>query len=378
MIYLDYAATSFKKPEAVYAAVESVLRRGASVGRGGYPASRFSAERVYACREELKRLFSAPSEDAVVFTYNATMALNMAIKGLLPAGGNVIISGYEHNAVVRPLKALERRGVQFTVADAPLFDADAQLDAFRRRITPQTALVVCVHVSNVFGCILPVEGVDAICAEAGVPLVIDASQSAGSVALDMSRLRATRFICAPGHKGLYGPQGTGVLICRDGEAATLIEGGTGSESRSYGQPAFLPDRFEAGTLNAAGIAGLCEGVRFVNRLGTDRILAHERGLIAHASEALSRIPGVRTFYGGGETQAGVLSFTVEGVPCETVAERLAEGGIAVRAGLHCAPLAHQTAGTLENGTVRVSVSAFSGAGDIAALTLAVRAATRSF
>ncbi|MDD6878018.1 MAG: aminotransferase class V-fold PLP-dependent enzyme [Clostridiaceae bacterium] len=376
MIYLDYAATSYKKPEAVYRAVESVLRRGASVGRGGYPASRFSAERVFACREEVRRLFSAPSEESVVFTCNATMALNMAIKGLLPSGGRAVISGFEHNAVVRPLKALERRGVSFAVAAAPPFDRDAQLEAFRHALSSGAALAVCTQVSNVYGCILPVEEIDALCAEKGVPLVIDASQSAGSVALDLSRLRAARFLCAPGHKGLYGPQGTGVLICRDAEAATLIEGGTGSDSRSYEQPAFLPDRFEAGTLNAAGIAGLGEGVRFINRLGTARILAHERALIGLAARELARIPGVRTFYGGEDAQAGVLSFTVGDVPCETAAERLAAGGIAVRAGLHCAPLAHQTGGTLETGTVRASVSAFSTEADVEALVIAVRALSR--
>ena len=374
MIYLDYAATSLKKPESVYREVARVLRHGASVGRGAYPAAAFSAERVFACRTALRELFGLPSEDCAVFTYNATMALNTAIKGLLADGGEAVISGYEHNAVVRPLKALERRGVRFTAVQAPLFETETLLEGFRRAIKPGTRLVVCTHVSNVFGYVLPIREIDALCAERGVPLVIDAAQSAGAVPLRMDELSAARFICAPGHKGLYGPQGTGILLCRDAEAATLVEGGTGSESRSEEQPAFLPDRFEAGTVNAAGIAGLGEGVRYVSALGVERILAHERALIRQAAEELSAIPRVRVW--AGEPQAGVLSFAAEGMPCETLAQRLAEGGIAVRAGLHCAPLAHRTAGTLAGGTVRVSVSAFTVPGHIDALARGVRAALR--
>ena len=374
MIYLDYAATSLKKPESVYREVARVLRHGASVGRGAYPAAAFSAERVYACRTALRELFGLPSEDCAVFTYNATMALNTAIKGLLADGGEAVISGYEHNAVVRPLKALERRGVRFTAVPAPLFETEALVEGFRRAITPGTRLVVCTHVSNVFGYVLPIREIDALCAERGVPLVIDAAQSAGAVPLRMDELSAVRFICAPGHKGLYGPQGTGILLCRDAAAATLVEGGTGSESISEEQPAFLPDRFEAGTVNAAGIAGLGEGVRYVSALGVERILAHEKALIRQAAEALAAIPRVRVW--AGEPQAGALSFAAEGLPCETVAQRLAEGGIAVRAGLHCAPLAHRTAGTLAGGTVRVSVSAFTVTEHIDALVRGVRAALR--
>lgn len=376
MIYLDNAATTLRKPETVYRAVEDVLRHGASVGRGGYPAAEYSAQKVFACREALRELFGLPDEDSVVFTYNATMALNMAIKGLLPDGGEAVISGYEHNAVVRPLKALEARGVICRIAAAPLFEPEAMLEAFRQAISPRTKLAVCTHVSNVFGYILPIREIDALCAEQGVPLVIDASQSAGSVKLRMEELTAARFLCAPGHKGLYGPQGTGVLLCRDAEAATLLEGGTGSESRSPEQPRFLPDRFEAGTVNAAGIAGLAEGVRFVLRTGTEAILTHERALIAHAAQALRALPGVRVWGDGGLAQAGVLSFTADGIPCEDLARSLAEGGVAVRAGLHCAPLAHRTAGTAEGGTVRLSVSAFSTPSQIDALVRGVRAAMR--
>lgn len=375
MIYLDYAATSFQKPESVYSAVLRMLRNGASAGRGGYPASEEAASRIFDCRSELMRLFNMEREEQIVFTYNATMALNIAIKGLMPDNGDAVISGYEHNAVVRPLQALSRRGVRFHTATAPLFDPAAMVEAFRRTLTPGTKLAVCTQVSNVFGYILPIMEIDALCHERGIPLIIDASQGAGAVDLDFSRLRAAQFVCCPGHKGLYGPQGTGVLLCRNADAATVFEGGTGSESASFDQPQFLPDRFESGTHNAAGIAGLCEGVRFVNRIGTERILKHEQALIDAANAHLAHIPGVHTFYAQNPAvQSGVLSFFAEGIPCETLAQMLAEGGIAVRAGLHCAPLAHRTVGTAENGTVRVSTSVFNTEQDIERLALAVRAA----
>lgn len=373
MIYLDYAATSFRKPPSVYEAVRNVLKNGASAGRGGYPAAELAAEAVYDCRAELNELFHGSGEENVVFTYNATMALNMAIKGLLPDGGEAVISGFEHNAVVRPLQTLsDRKGVTVTVAKAPLFEPEAQIEAFSRCIGENTRLVVCTQESNVFGYLLPIRELDALCFERGVPLIIDASQSAGSVETDFGSLKAAKFLCCPGHKGLYGPQGTGVLICRNGQAETLIEGGTGSESRIPRQPTFLPDRFEAGTLNAAGIAGLGQGVRFVRRIGAQNILVHEQALIEYVAEGLREIPGVRVWYGGKERQGGVLSFICEGIACEDAAERLAKVGIAVRAGLHCAPLAHETAGTGESGTVRVSVSAFSDTRELEALVFAVR------
>lgn len=372
MIYLDYAATSFRKPPSVYAAVRRVLREGASAGRGGYPAAELAAESVYECRAELGELFGVP-EESVVFTYNATMALNMAIKGLLPDNGEAVISGFEHNAVVRPLETLKStRNVHVKIAEAPLFEPEKQLRAFEETITEKTSLAVCTHMSNVFGYILPVRELDALCYDRGIPLIIDASQSAGSVQINFGELKAARFLCCPGHKGLYGPQGTGVLICRDADAAPLIEGGTGSESRSPEQPHFLPDRFEAGTLNAAGIAGLAEGVKFVRRIGEANIMGHEQALIEYANNELSKIPGVRTWYGGRTMQGGVLSFNCAGQTCEETAERLAKAGIAVRAGLHCAPLAHKTAGTLERGTVRISVSAFSDAREIDALVFALK------
>lgn len=356
MIYLDSAATSFQKPEAVGRAMETALREMSSPGRGGYPEAMRAAETVFACRSELAELFHVSEPEQVVFTMNATHGLNIAIKSLVPFGGKAVISGYEHNAVTRPLAALQ---ADVTVAAAPLFQPDTAAEAFDQAITPETDAVICSHVSNVFGAVQPVERIAAICRRRGVPLIIDASQSAGMLPLDMAALGAA-FIAMPGHKGLYGPQGTGVLLCCPKvEADPLLEGGTGSVSIQQEMPEFLPDRLEAGTHNVPGIAGLLEGVRFVRRTGTDAICLHERRLAMLASEGLRQIPGIsvcgrRDLF----AQTGVLSFVPENLDAELVGNALAEEGIAVRAGMHCAPLAHRTAGTLATGTVRLSFSAF--------------------
>lgn len=356
MIYLDSAATSFQKPETVGRAMETALREMSSPGRGGYPAAMRAAQTLLDCRTELAELFHVPEPEQVIFTMNATHGLNLAIKSLVPYGGRAVISGYEHNAVTRPLAAL---GADIRVAAAPLFEPDMTAAAFDKAITPDVDAVICTHVSNVFGAVQPVEQVAALCRERGVPLIVDASQSAGVLPLDMTALGAA-FIAMPGHKGLYGPQGTGVLLCCErAETAPLIEGGTGSVSIQQEMPDFLPDRLEAGTHNVPGIAGLLAGVRFVRERGLEQICLHERKLALRASEGLRSIPGVsvcarRDLF----AQTGVLSFVPEGQDAELVGNALAEAGVAVRAGMHCAPLAHRTAGTLDSGTVRLSFSAF--------------------
>ena len=356
MIYLDSAATSFQKPETVGRAMETALREMSSPGRGGYPAAMRAAQALLDCRTELAELFHVPEPEQVVFTMNATHGLNLAIKSLVPYGGRAVISGYEHNAVTRPLAAL---GADIRVAAAPLFEPDMTAAAFDKAITPDVDAVICTHVSNVFGAVQPIEQVAALCRERGVPLIVDASQSAGVLPLDMTALGAA-FIAMPGHKGLYGPQGTGVLLCCGrAETAPLIEGGTGSVSIQQEMPDFLPDRLEAGTHNVPGIAGLLAGVRFVRERGLEQICLHERKLALRASEGLRSIPGVsvcarRDLF----AQTGVLSFVPEGQDAELVGNALAEAGVAVRAGMHSAPLAHRTAGTLDSGTVRLSFSAF--------------------
>ena len=354
MIYFDSAATTFQKPRSVAAAMEDALATMSSPGRGGYGAAMRAADAAFACREALAELYHLKNPEQVVFTMNATHALNIAIKSLVPKGGRAVISGYEHNAVTRPLAAL---GAETAVAAGPLFHPEAVEAAFDRLITPGTDAVICNHVSNVFGFVQPVEAVAAICRSRGVPFIIDASQSAGVLPLDMEALGAA-FIAMPGHKGLYGPQGTGVLLCGQGvETATLLEGGTGSMSLQQAMPDFLPDRLEAGTHNMPGIAGLLAGVQFVRSQGLGAICRRERLLALLAADGLKKLPGVRVYAQPDlADQAGVVSFTAEGREVEALAGALAERGIAVRAGLHCAPAAHQTAGTVDTGTVRASFS----------------------
>ena len=354
MIYLDSAATTLQKPAAVATASARAINNLASPGRGGHRPAMAAAETAFTCREAAARLFHVDDPERVVFTFNATHGLNIAIKTLAWPGSRVVISGYEHNAVTRPLHAL---GADIRVARSPLFDQEAALAAFGRELDRGADLAVCTHVSNVFGFILPIEGIAGLCRERGVPLIVDASQSAGAIPLDFAALGAA-FIAMPGHKGLYGPQGTGLLLC-GADPLPLLEGGTGSESKRQSMPDFLPDRLEAGTHNIAGIAGLLEGLRFLERRGVEKIAAREAALIRRLGEGLCAASGAEVFLSGDQTdQAGVLSFRLRSRDCEELGEELGRQGFALRAGLHCAPLAHETAGTLETGTLRASVSAF--------------------
>lgn len=358
MIYLDSAATSLQKPRSVAAAVSRAVTTMASPGRGCHAPAMLAADTVLNCRELLADFFSVPQPEQVVFTFNATHALNIAIRSLVSPGDRVVVSGYEHNSVTRPLHAL---GAELVVARSPLFDPDAAVDAFRAAL-PGAKCAVCTHVSNVFGYILPIEKIAALCRAAGVPLIIDASQSAGTLPLDFSALGAD-FIAMPGHKGLLGPQGTGVLLCA-APGEPLLCGGTGSNSALPGMPDFLPDRLEAGTHNVAGIAGLYEGVKYLSAKADGEVLAHETSLLAAFAERAEKIPGTTVFYDGGAgSQSGVLSLFSERMDADSLAEALGGAGVCVRAGLHCAPTAHETAGTLETGTVRFSFSPFNTRGE---------------
>ena len=352
MIYLDSAATSLLKPKSVSDAVSEAIRTMASPGRGAHIAALRAADTVYECRELACRLFHFDAPERVVFTMNATHALNIAIRSLVKKGDKVVISGYEHNSVTRPLHAL---GADVRVAQSRLFDPQEALDSFEA-LLPGAAAVICDHVSNVFGFKLPVYALGALCAQYGVPFIVDASQSAGIADLDMSRLGAA-FVAMPGHKGLLGPQGTGILLCAS-EPEPLLCGGTGSDSISSAMPSFLPDRAEAGTHNVAGIAGLAEGMKYVLRMTPELIGAYEEKLCRQMAEALSDTPGLEVFYAGEKTQAGVLSVRHERISSELLCEKLGKNGIAARCGLHCAPLAHKSAGTLSGGTLRLSFSPF--------------------
>ena len=372
MIYFDAGATTLQKPETVARAMYRAVGQLSSPGRGSYPATRAAEETDLQCRTLAARLFGVADPARVVFTSCATHGLNIAVHTLVKPGGRVIISGYEHNAVTRPLHAIP--GVEITVADGPLFDGEEMVRQFAAALACPADAVICTHVSNVFGFRLPVERIAALCREKGVPFVLDASQSAGMLPVDMDALGAA-FIAMPGHKGLYGPQGTGLLLC-GAEPEPLLRGGTGSQSILQEMPEDLPDRLEAGTHNMPGIAGLEAGLRFV-RERRERIERHERALIARAAAALRGMDGV-TVYAARDAaeQVGVLSFNLDGREPEETADALAQRGFALRGGLHCAPYAHRTAGTLPNGTVRLSVSAFTSAADIDAFAHVLRSIVR--
>lgn len=344
MIYLDNGATSLHKPEPVYQAVRCALENCANPGRGGYMAAMAAAKTVLRCRERAAELFHCHPEQ-VAMTSNCTHGLNIAIGTLVKPGAKVVISGFEHNAVTRPLHA---RGAKLWIAGRKLFDWADTLENFENALHAGMDAAVFTHASNVFGYVLPIYEMAALCKQYDVPFIIDAAQSAGMLPIDMEKLGAD-FIAAPGHKGLLGPQGTGLLLCGR-VPVPLIRGGTGSLSAQQEMPDFLPDAAEAGTLNVPGIAGLSAGLAYVLQQKPERLLARERREAVRCGKALEKM-GFRVFMG--DNQIGTVSF-VPNIDCEEMAEMLGENGIAVRAGLHCAPLAHESAGTLQTGTVRVS------------------------
>ena len=344
MIYLDNGATSLHKPPQVYRAVNEAMQICGNPGRGGHAPANRAAQMVYKCRRTAGKLFGCRPEQ-VVFTNNCTHGLNLAIKTLVKPGARVVISGFEHNAVTRPLHGLQ---AGITVAGRRLFDPADTLDAFETALKKGQDAAVFTHASNVFGYILPVEELSRLCRQYAVPFVIDAAQSAGVLPVKLEHLGAD-FIAMPGHKSLLGPQGTGLLLCAR-QPVALLEGGTGSDSMLQSMPDYLPEGAEAGTLNVPGIAGLQAGMAYILSRGMGEILQSERTEALRCAKALED-RGYRVFYGS--DQGGTLSFVPPG-DCEELADRLGKRGIAVRAGLHCAPLAHESAGTLQTGTVRIS------------------------
>lgn len=353
MIYLDCAATSLQKPQGVAAASFRAINCLASPGRGSHHPAMNAADCVLNCRLLLAEYFNVDDPDKVIFTINATHALNIAIASLVNEGDKVVISGYEHNAVVRPLTAY---GADIVVARSPLFDTVAVVEAYRKAL-PGAKCAVINHVSNVFGFILPIEEISVLCHEFEVPLIIDVSQSAGIIPIDFAALDA-EFIAMPGHKGLLGPQGTGVLLCNH-PAKPVLFGGTGSNSLFSAMPEYLPDRLEAGTHNVAGIAGLFSGLNYLKSKPAGYMLEHERALRVCFERQICDINRL-TLYSSRypNCQSGVLSVVSEKPACDELAEILGGMNICVRSGLHCAPTAHNSAGTTETGTVRFSFSPF--------------------
>ena len=344
MIYLDSGATSFVKPTSVHRAAARAMQLCASPGRGGYGPARLAQQEVFNCRERAARMFDCEAEQ-VVFTFNATHGLNMAIRTLVKPGDRVVISGFEHNAVVRPLYGL---GARVQIAGRRLFDPADTLEQFEKALRGGVKAAVFTHCSNVFGYVLPVTELSRLCQHYSVPFILDAAQSAGVLPVKLGQLGAA-FIAMPGHKGLLGPQGTGLLLCAR-QPEPLLLGGTGSQSQSRFMPDFLPDGAEAGTFNVPGIAGLSAGLAYIEQVGMEKILQTECRQRRRCAEGLKRL-GIRVYTGMDQT--GTLSF-VPKCDCQELAAELWKHRVAVRAGLHCAPVAHESAGTLDTGTIRLS------------------------
>jgi selenocysteine lyase/cysteine desulfurase len=329
---------------------------------------------VYSCREAVAALFVAEPEH-VVFTANCSHALNLAIKGVLREGDHVIVSELDHNSVLRPVYALAARGIiTYSVAEVSDDDDDATLRSFSAALRSETRLIACTHASNVNGLRLPIERIAALAKEHGVLFLVDAAQTAGVLPIDMRRI-GIDFLCAAGHKSLYGPPGTGVLVTPHGrDLLPLMEGGSGSNSAAPFMPEEPPERLECGTLNTVGILGLKAGIDFVNQRGMDCIYRHEMGLGTEIFARLAQMQPVRLYTSGFRLgrHVPVISFNIDGVPSEETVSRLSELGFALRGGLHCAPLAHRRMGTLNTGTARISIGACNTERQAVALCEAIR------
>ena len=358
-IYLDHAATSYPKPPAVVSAMADCMKyRGGNPGRGAHRLSLEAAREIYTCREVAARLFGAES-DRVIFTLGTTHALNIAIKGFVgKRGGHILCSDMEHNAVYRPLFKLAEEGVA-TFDTFPTFPLSRQVSGGRilaslaSKVRPDTRMVVCAHASNICSAVLPVREIGEYCRRKGIFFVVDGAQSAGVYDLDVDGMGISA-LCVPGHKGLLGPQGTGMLILGKGVTLdTLIEGGNGMDSLRGEMSADTPERYEAGTLQTPAIAGLRAGMEFVESVGSDAIRDRELRLGIHLRDGLLSIPKVKVY--APHREGGVVLFSVEGYTSDQVAALLDREGVCVRPGFHCTALGHKTRGTPDGGAVRASL-----------------------
>ena len=357
MIYFDNAATTGKKPISVIKQVERALcTLSANPGRSGHKLSEKAAAEVYSVREKTAQFFGASGAENVVFTANCTASLNYVIKGVLKRGEHCIISDLEHNAVIRPL---HKWGVNYDMASVSLTDDNKTVENFKRLITNNTKMIICTGASNVVGKLLPIGEIGRLCKERNILFAVDAAQIAGVVPINMKEMNID-YLCVAAHKGLYAPMGVGILIAEKPINNTLFEGGTGTNSNDLEQPEFLPERLESGTVNVSGIIGVGAGIDFVNKIGVKKIHKKEISLLKNLYNRLSRQSGIILYTPSidVESYAPVLSFDINGLTSGETANLLNEKGIAVRAGLHCAPLAHKKIGTIDNGTVRISPSVF--------------------
>jgi cysteine desulfurase family protein len=366
-IYLDNSATSWPKPPAVVEAISDYLTNfGASPGRSGHQFAVKAAREVFETRDLVAQLFNVPSSDRVIFTANSTHALNIAINGILKQGDHVITTTMEHNSVNRPLKFLEDKGV-IEVSRVPCSEmGNIDIDEFQSSFRPNTRMVIVIHGSNVSGSIMPIKHIGKVCKEKGVLFMVDAAQTAGFIPIDMINDNID-ILSITGHKKLYGPPGIGALCIRDEFLISpLVRGGSGSKSEMDVHPDFYPDRLEAGTPNTVGIVGLKAGIKYILSKGIDNIRNSQIELTARLISELKRFDNV-IVYGPevGEERLPVVSININEMPPSELAMSLdSRYGIMVRAGLHCAPLAHKSIGTFPQGTVRFSLGCFSSAQDI--------------
>ena len=371
-IYIDNAATSFPKPESVIKAMENaMIQEGGNPGRGSHKLSVKAAQRVFSVREKIASLFGSDHPENVVFTKNCTEALNICINGLIKSGDHFLISDIEHNSVLRPAHALTQKGASYSVYKSLAPNIVSEIE---KQIRPNTKLVVACHRSNILPIELPIYDIAALCKKHGLFLVIDAAQSAGSAVIDMKKLGKCA-VCAPGHKGLLGPAGTGFVIFSGDvspeEIYPLTFGGSGSASAELTMPDVFPEHLEAGTVNTVGIAGLGAGIDFVRSIGEGYIREYERELSAYCKQMLLSLSNLRV-YMPNRPAIGVILFNCANTSCEDAAAYLDSQNICVRSGLHCAYMAHRLSTTQNIGAVRASFGIFNTKRDAEALCFALK------
>lgn len=378
MIYLDNAATSFPKPYAVAAAVnESVAKYGANPGRSGHKLAQVCSDKLYECRKTVGDFFGQNDPEKVIFTPGCTYSINTVLKGILRPGDHIIISDMEHNAVVRPLNSLEKKGISVSRAVVVEGDSEATLKNFKSCIRKNTRMIFTTQASNVFGVVVPIKEIAKLCEERGILFGVDAAQSAGHIDIDMSKIKID-FLCVPAHKGLFGIMGQGALLLGgDNIPLPVIEGGTGSFSKLRSQPAELPDRLESGTLNMSGICAMAAGIDYINEIGKERITFHELALARRLYDRLQRIDDIKLYTErpAENTHVAVISFSHKRIASEEFGQMLSERGVAVRAGFHCAADAHKKFGTDSLGTVRLSPSYFNSLHEIDIASAQIEAIT---
>ena len=372
IIYLDSAATTYPKPEAVLAATDECMRKYCgNSGRGSHKLAMATAEKIYECRTLLGDSFGATPEN-VIFTQNTTYALNMAILGTLKDGDHAIISNLEHNSTLRPVyNSYISKRATYSVFDAytgGVTDTDATLSSIKKLTRKNTRALICTHTSNICSVTLPVREIGEYCKEKGIIFILDGAQGAGHDSINMNDMNID-ILCLPSHKGLYGPQGCGAMLLSDGiSPKELLFGGSGVNSLSPYMPDEPPEKYEAGTLPTPSIAGLCEGVKFIRDLGVKNIARHEKVLWEYAYDKLSALERIKIY--APHHSGSILLFNILGVKSEEAGEMLSNMGICVRCGYHCSPLAHATLDTHRDGcggAIRVSLGVFNSKSDIDAL-----------